>query len=555
MCLDAASFMASKVFLTVTDSSGFHAVLVANHVLAVRIPAGPNMHYALHGPQGERLPWPVSVKRVGDDLHVLVRHEGHQSEVDFIITDFFEQMGDERSPALTDFSGTPYVDAVQRLSDYEHNLQPGQTVDLMLHSEANAGPHPLVLGGSALGAGATWFDVIGATVSGVVSNSGGVPTIVVSAFADTDHDGQLNIEGNAIANSTLQVMAPGHVLICTVDVDVQGNFAVDIDVSLLAVVTGTYELSYLGDHASQPGLAIVLSSMDGPYQGTHEVGPDVGQLQLRLSGAALDGSEALWLGEVKVPWDGSERTGQLQVGGVAWSWQWVDGQLTCHPTSDATGAQISDVGALLSAAHWESSASADVGGTRVLDVTLIDVDGQPYAWSNTLLWGTPALAFDLNGDGHIDYTHTTRDVNGDGVLDQQGWVGAADGVLVANWSSIEPGSEGYSTDFTGVPGQLITEALGMYFDGNADSVFDAQDQWFSGLSVWQDLDQNGVVGPEELHSLSELGMDALSLTATLASAQPEALVHVGAQGLASSADGLQTWLWQDVALAQTWGVI
>lgn len=546
--------MASKVFLTVTDSSGFYAVLTANHVLAVRIPAGPNMHFALHGPQGARLPWPVNVKRVGEDLHVFVQHEGHGGEADFIITDFFRLRTQETGPQLTDHFGVPYVDATQGLSDYEHNLKPGESVDLMLRSEIDTDPRGLVLGGSVVGT-ATWADAVSATVTGVGSNTGDLPTILVSAFSDTDHDGQLNIEGSAIANSTIQVLAPDGVTVFTVTVDAQGHFAVDVDVSALSPVLGTYDLSYLGAQAAMPGVQMVLTSLDGVVDNTTVPSPALAQLQLSLSGAAADGSEVLWLGDARVPWGGSVRAGQLHVGEVTWSWEWADGQLICRALSDASGAQVWDVASLLGAAHWESSAWADVAGTRLLDVRLVDVDGQQFAWSNTLLWGTPALALDLNGDGQIDYTQVVRDINGDGIMDQQGGVGAADGVLVANWSAIALGAQGYSTDLTGVPGQSIVESLRAYYDENADGVFDSQDTWFAALSVWQDLDQNGVIATEELHSLSALGIDALSLAATLSSAQPEALVHVGAQGLASSADGLQTWLWQDVALAQAWGVI
>ena len=47
--------------------------------------------------------------------------------------------------------------------------------------------------------------------------------------------------------------------------------------------------------------------------------------------------------------------------------------------------------------------------------------------------------------------------------------------------------------------------------GNADGIIDRQDAVFSKLRLWLDLDHNGISERSELHTLPEVGIEAISL--------------------------------------------
>ncbi|POF31663.1 T1SS-143 repeat domain-containing protein [Roseibium marinum] len=123
------------------------------------------------------------------------------------------------------------------------------------------------------------------------------------------------------------------------------------------------------------------------------------------------------------------------------------------------------------------------------------------------------IALDLNGDG-VDLSATTGfDIDADGDLDQIGWTGPEDGLLVMDLDGsgkIEDGSELFSEVFNGGSFANSLEALAS-LDDNGDGVIDANDAAFSEIKVWRDGNSDGVTQEGELLSLIEQGIEAINL--------------------------------------------
>src|SRR2546428_5796454 len=135
------------------------------------------------------------------------------------------------------------------------------------------------------------------------------------------------------------------------------------------------------------------------------------------------------------------------------------------------------------------------------------------------------LVLDLNGDGIklTDYQSSPVffDIDHDGgSLELTGWVSAQDGIVVVDRSGdgiINDSSEMLSEYYGGAPGQKpFTDGFAALasLDSNHDGKFDAADAAFGAVRVWVDANHDAKTDPGELHTLSQLGITRINLTAT-----------------------------------------
>ncbi len=150
-----------------------------------------------------------------------------------------------------------------------------------------------------------------------------------------------------------------------------------------------------------------------------------------------------------------------------------------------------------------------------------------FGWQ---LHGTDPLVLDLNGDGiplvGLDASGVSFDINNNKFAAPVGWVNGSDGFLVRDLNGngqIDNDSEMFGGPSSSGFAQLAT--LDGNHDGkvdasddglvdfNGDGVIDSRDT-FDSLKLWVDANQNGVVDPGELHSLSDYGIVSLSVAST-----------------------------------------
>ncbi|CCM74777.1 calcium-binding protein [Rhizobium mesoamericanum] len=141
-------------------------------------------------------------------------------------------------------------------------------------------------------------------------------------------------------------------------------------------------------------------------------------------------------------------------------------------------------------------------GNSHIDPIVLDLDHNGVALTSL----DQGVQFDINADGHKD---------------QIAWTTGSDGILafdVDGNGKIDNGSEIFSPHFAGgsyVDGLAALSAL----DSNHDGKIDAADEAFSKLTVWQDLNHNGITDSGELSSLADHSISSISLEATASSTE------------------------------------
>lgn len=539
--------MTPAVFLTIRDPGRQQFTLRAEPgSRAVRLPADAAFAYVLHGVQGEVLELPLQLRRTGDDLQIELRDADEPPL--FVLTGFFH-VHQHFEGLITDFSGRDYFSSAGLLSDYLPLLEPGEVVALELTPAA-----PWAAGAAGLGVGLSGSS--SGTAAAVVPSLG-APKI--ASFADTDGDGRVNVSGEAQAGAVVWLVAPDGSRY-SLSVNDQGQFVEQLALDQL----GDYQLTQVS--ASGEGSAVALwtatdlsapqwSVADGGALSVQDSSP-LTTLRLRVDGVVDGAREALWLGDLRLVWDGGQASGTVSVGEQAWQWAWVDGTLSLQ-SGDAFSAEA--LVTLLDSMRWDAFGVPPDGSSRTAVFRAVDAAGNvsapwPLPWASSML----GLAWDANGDGQITLGQVAKDVNGDGVLDQAATLPGPDAWLVFDRSQLLPSGGVEWGDFgvnfgAGHSGAL--GALAEVLDGNGDGVLDAQDPWISLLQVWRDANSNARVDADELQSWSEAGLAALSLTPIDSS--PQALTPWATalqRGELLLADG-STQAWVELALVHQLAVL
>jgi hypothetical protein len=193
----------------------------------------------------------------------------------------------------------------------------------------------------------------------------------------------------------------------------------------------------------------------------------------------------------------------------------IDGALFVWNLRDKVGYKDGDITTYLLDNLVFSGDGYDALG---LDVNGIHLDFAKKATQGSVR--VDPLAFDLGGFHGIDTTGKDNGVlfdhNADGVKNGTGWVREYDAWLVLDKDgngSIDSGRELFGVDTIKRDGHFAQNGFDALadWDLNADGVIDAQDEIFTELRLWRDLNQDGISQSEELLTLSDLNILSINL--------------------------------------------
>ena len=155
------------------------------------------------------------------------------------------------------------------------------------------------------------------------------------------------------------------------------------------------------------------------------------------------------------------------------------------------------------------------------------------------------LIVDLDGDG-VETTTTENgthfDHDGNGFAEKSGWVGQDDGLLVRDIngnSEIDNGTELFGNNSVLSSGEKAAngfEAL-KDLDSNGDGVFNAEDNAWSEVKIWQDANGNGKVDSNELITLEQANISGINLGYTNANIEDSNGNIIGQEGSFIKSDG------------------
>lgn len=139
---------------------------------------------------------------------------------------------------------------------------------------------------------------------------------------------------------------------------------------------------------------------------------------------------------------------------------------------------------------------------------------KPFTYDKPSSWDPISpLILDLDGDGvetsSLANSNAMFDLLGNGFAIKTAWVGKDDGLL-----ALDINGNGTVDNITELFGNKTTNGFAILsvHDLNADGVIDSQDAVFSNLKIWKDVNSDGISHSSELKSLSEMGIQSISLS-------------------------------------------
>jgi len=130
------------------------------------------------------------------------------------------------------------------------------------------------------------------------------------------------------------------------------------------------------------------------------------------------------------------------------------------------------------------------------------------------------LVLDLDGDGVETLSinaEVSFDINNDGIIDTTGWVASDDALLVLDRNDdgiINNASELFGEESLNTDGRKAEDGFSALrdLDTNNDGKFDAADEQYSDVQIWQDMNSDGVSQGQELSFLADAGVESIDLS-------------------------------------------